>query len=132
MDRKFWQRMLWKWQDFMRGRTGLDALNKGLCAGYVGLVIVSWVIRIPLIYWLENVILIVVVVRALSRNIGKRQVESEKYERFMTLQKTRWKYRKDYKVFRCGNCGKIIRVPRHKGKIEVSCPNCRQKRLCKT
>ena len=31
---------------------------------------------------------------------------------------------KDHKYFVCKNCHKMVRVPKGKGKIEVTCPRC--------
>ena len=31
---------------------------------------------------------------------------------------------KEHRYFRCPNCGQYLRVPRGKGKINVTCRNC--------
>lgn len=33
-------------------------------------------------------------------------------------------YRKDNKVFKCRKCGQMLRVPKGKGKVKVTCPKC--------
>jgi ribosomal protein L37AE/L43A len=37
----------------------------------------------------------------------------------------RWKQRKDYIFVRCPHCKNMLRLPRHKGKLIVTCPMCR-------
>lgn len=34
------------------------------------------------------------------------------------------KYGKDFKFFKCPQCGHTLRVPKGKGKIKITCPNC--------
>jgi len=33
-------------------------------------------------------------------------------------------YRKENKVFKCRKCGQMLRVPKGKGKVKVTCPKC--------
>ncbi len=64
------------------------------------------------------------VFRMASTNIGKRRYEAE---RFSGL------FRKDpYKRFRCPGCKTLCRVPRNKGKIRITCPNCKKQFVRKT
>ncbi len=72
--------------------------------------------------------LIISFVRAFSRNLPMREAENmlllrwkENRRREAEARKNRWKSRKDYKYFKCPSCGKWLRVPRHKGKIHISC-----------
>lgn len=39
---------------------------------------------------------------------------------------------KNHKIFQCGKCGQLIRVPKGKGKIAITCPNCRQEFIKRT
>lgn len=43
--------------------------------------------------------------------------------RVQTL-KEKIRYKRQYKVFKCKNCGQKLRVPRGKGRIRVTCRNC--------
>ena len=38
--------------------------------------------------------------------------------------KVRWTQRKDYKFFTCPACHTTLRVPKHKGKINIVCKKC--------
>ena len=40
------------------------------------------------------------------------------------LLKSCFRQRKDYAFFRCPSCREIVRVPRGKGKIRITCPRC--------
>ena len=42
------------------------------------------------------------------------------------------KARRQYKYFKCKECGQQLRVPRKKGKIEITCPKCRHTFIKKT
>lgn len=88
--------------------------------------------------------------RASSKNFAKRQMELQKYYTFIykisiSLNKvfgpivryvkftiTRIKNRKDYKYLKCRYCKKKLKLPRNKGKLKVTCPNCKNQFITKT
>ncbi len=77
--------------------------------------------------------------RMLSKNISARQKEREFYLRkkdavktCYNLTKRRFKDRKTHKYFKCDKCKAILRVPKGKGKIEITCPKCGSKLIKKT
>ena len=84
----------------------------------------------PVLYWLGLILLIYSYFRVLS-NRSKRYAENLKY---LTLQNKvvdwanryilRFKQRKQYRYFRCPQCGQQLRVPRGRGKISITCPKC--------
>ena len=121
---------------FMNGRNGIDGMNRGLMVIYVLLLVATmffgpdeeglgWVnIALNVGMW---VILIIIFVRAMSKNLTKRREESEKWSTFW------WRFRtgnatgaSPYKsvYITCDNCGTTCRVPAGKGKIVVICPKC--------
>ncbi|MCI1944023.1 hypothetical protein [Clostridium luticellarii] len=69
--------------------------------------------------------------RCLSRNKYRRNREREAYENFISPL-VRWinKYKiqvgnnRYYKIFKCPNCSQKMRVPRHKGRVTITCRNC--------
>lgn len=122
----------WKLQDFMRGRNGFDELNRALFVGYFAFFLLNVITGVKVFYLLELLVLIYMLYRMFSRKIWDRQQENKTYTDFTHLWKLRWKYRKEYRVFRCNSCNKIVRVPRHKGKVEVTCPQCGTRRICRT
>lgn len=56
----------------------------------------------------------------------------EKLERFVNLQRLKYEQRNEYKIYSCKGCGRNIRVPKGKGKIEVTCPVCGLKKIHRT
>lgn len=118
-------------RNFMRGRYGSDKLNTALLI--VGLVtcllsmftgngIVSFVFTL-----ISYILMGVVIFRMLSRNTYKRYQENRKYLRFWERLRD-----KEHKHFDCPRCHQPVRVPRHKGKIAITCPKCREKFIRKT
>ena len=121
------------WNTFMLGRNGVDFLNKHLfriaavIAG-INLLTMGWVGILPLVaagYALF---------RTLSRNLTVRQMEDltarETYDRTkekITGALHRAKQRRDYRFFSCPGCGSYLRVPRGKGRIQITCPRCGQR-----
>mgnify|MGYP002767633448 FL=1 len=76
-------------------------------------------------------LLVAVYFRMFSRNIPARSQENAKYyylrtqlQKRMNQYKTRWAQRKFYHYYRCPHCHQQLRVPRGRGKIEITCPKC--------
>ena len=124
----------------MYGRYGSDQLNLALliAAVVISLIngILSWFLggsfvfsRIiwPVLYVLMWALLVLAIVRMLSRNIYKRQRENQKF-RNLWLRLTD----RSNRYFRCPACGQTIRVPRNRGKINIRCPKCGEKFIRKT
>ena len=118
-----------KFARFMAGRCGIDQLNRFLSILSLVLMILAVVFngtRFSRPVWLiAFVLLILVYARMLSRNLYKRYLRlrmsvSGKLE----MIKVRWTQRKDYKFFTCPACRTTLRVPRHKGKINIVCKKC--------
>jgi len=53
---------------------------------------------------------------------GRRTKEQKAHDREM-----RRRYGKDFKFFECPSCGHTLRVPKGKGKVRITCPNCQTK-----
>ena len=116
---------------FMSGRYGPDHLSFALIILTVILNLVATFIRFLPIYIVSYIILVYALFRILSRNIKKRRAENDKYLRYYWPVKTKIKNRfnrvktsKVFKYFKCPSCKSLLRVPRGKGKIEVTCPKC--------
>ncbi len=56
----------------------------------------------------------------------------EQMQRAIQLNKTKYEQRKEFKIFRCKSCGRNVRIPKGKGKIQVTCPVCGNKTIHRT
>ena len=120
-----------KLRRFMIGRYGTDGLNQFLSIASLVLLLIAIVSRISLFTWLSAAPLLFCCYRTFSRNISKRTEENYK---FYTLKdridgkfrglKDQWANRKLYHYYRCPKCRQKLRVPRGRGRIQISCPRC--------
>lgn len=119
---------------FMSGRNGNDQLGLAMLVAALLLNIIFRMTRIFLFGIAAMALLFLVIFRMFSRDLGKRQEENR---RFMSLwydakrSFSDWRLRrsqsKDYKFFVCPSCHNRLRVPRGKGKIQITCPKCGQR-----
>lgn len=129
----------------MMGRYGQDQLNRllsitGLIILVVSVVIARFIPLLSSVLWIAAVALIVICYwRMFSRNIAARSAENQKYLTFrykFAVEKQRRAERaaqsKDYKFFKCPKCGVLNRIPKGKGKIEITCPRCGEKFIRKS
>ena len=120
-----------KFRQFMIGRYGTDGLNQFLSIASLVLLLIAIVSRINLFTWLGVALLVFCYYRTFSRNISKRTEENYKFYtlkdrvngRFRGL-KEQWANRKIYHYYRCPQCRQKLRVPRGRGRIQISCPRC--------
>lgn len=108
-------------RNFMRGRYGSDKLNTALLiVGVVTCILSMFTGRgiVSFLFTLASYVLMgLVIFRMLSRNTYKRYQENRKYLRFLERFKD-----KEHRYFDCPRCHQPVRVPRHKGKIAITCP----------
>lgn len=132
--------MIKKWlmnfQKWMQGRYGYDELSKFLMTLSIIFMFLSFIRIFWFMYFLALACLVWVVFRCYSKNITKRIIEREKFlkitekpRKFFSLQKMKWKDRKTFKYFKCSGCGANLRVPKGKGKIEITCPKCHRSEI---
>lgn len=118
-----------KMEKFMRGRNGLDELTILL------IYLSTFVSYIPGMEWLMAVsfaLYLLSVYRTLSGNTYSRRMEFNIYLKYknrvlrnIRLMKRKYADRKTHRYYRCRICGCVMRVPKFKGKIEITCPQCR-------
>ena len=131
MFRQFLAQLNARLQRFMAGRYGTDRLNMTiLCAGLAACVI-SPIFRSAgislLLTALSYGLMIWAICRSLSRNTYKRYQENRKFLQFFDRLKDR-----QHRYYDCPKCRQVVRVPRGKGKISITCPKCREKFIRKT
>ncbi len=124
---------------FMYGRYGSDQLNMALLILSIALTVVFWFVPVGLLGYLGFIPIIICFYRMFSKNITKRQQENYVFlkwwynvkSKFASI-KTRIKSMKTHKYYKCPKCKKELRVPKGKGKISITCPNCKEKFTRKT
>lgn len=119
---------------FMYGRRGTDEFSRFLLVVTLTFIVLSWLVSGVLdsvFMALGLASLVYCYVRILSRDIYKRQKENAWYLRkkagflqWVRSVKDRWTQRKDYSFFRCPSCRTLLRVPKGKGKILLTCRKC--------
>ena len=116
---------------FMAGRYGADQLSRFLSIAALVLIVLNLFLRSNVLWVLSLVLLVLVYVRMFSRNFEKRRRENARYLQLkakLTGGFKNWtdrrKQSKDYVFFRCPSCHAMLRVPRGKGKIRVTCRKC--------
>ena len=120
-----------KLQQLFAGRQGMDELSKLLFWAGILLFLPAAFLGGGLGSLLSSFSLMALVyafVRAFSRNLPLREAENRLLLRWLDKKKRDWQAwkdrfanRREYKYFKCPGCGKWLRVPRHKGKIHISC-----------
>lgn len=122
----------------MAGRYGVDQLTRFISGASLVCIVLStflrslWKGRISgLLFWICIALLGWSYYRMFSRNYSRRRAENERYlslrnrvlSRFR-LHKECFRQRKDYVFYRCPGCRQLVRVPRGKGKIRITCRRC--------
>ena len=127
------QRAAYKMNVFMAGRYGFDRLSQFLIIFAVFFSLFtrrlnSWSCQV--IYF---VLLGFAIYRTLSKNPYKRRKELNKYYeltagfRKLTGNLGQRLRDRNHKYIKCKNCSTIMRVPKGKGTIVVTCPKCHNK-----
>ncbi len=116
----------------MYGRYGSDQLNMALIIIAIAISIVSMFIPIPYFSFVGFIPIVYAFYRMFSKNIARRQQENYKFLKFWYGIKNffkgipqRIKDGRIYKYYSCPNCKQKLRVPRGKGKVNVTCPKCK-------
>ena len=124
---------------FMIGRYGPDQLSTALLVVFVVVSLIVSIFRIPFGSILSYVLLIFALIRMLSRNINARRRENDRFLRFWAPMKAktkkffkRLKDIKTHKYFNCPACKNTLRVPRGRGKLNITCPRCGERFIKKS
>ena len=120
-----------KFLRFMAGRYGVDQLSRFLSFVALALIVLNLFFRSSVLWILGLAVLVLTYVRMFSKNFEKRRKENERYMQLkykLTSGFRNWndrrKQSRDYVFFRCPSCHAMLRVPRGKGKIRVTCRKC--------
>lgn len=128
-----------KFLHFMQGRYGADQLYRVMLIGGAVLVILSNFIFEVFFLLLGWILVVLAFVRAFSRDYSRRYAENQKFleltgkiRKVFGKQRYVMEQRKDYHIYTCPQCRQKIRMPRGKGKVEISCPKCHTKFIKKS
>lgn len=130
----------------MMGRYGVDQMNIGVLIFSMVCTLTASLTRWLLLSILGTALLAYGVFRMFSRNVSARSKENQKFLVFWNKvkgiwyrtkdwfsgKKRRFADRKTHCYFSCPKCKRKLRVPKGKGKIEISCPICGTKFIKKT
>lgn len=131
----FFSRLKAGFMRFMTGRYGTDKLNMVIltCGIVLSLssVILSSFVNLPyldlVLTLLSYALLIWALFRTMSRQTYKRYRENQRFLQLLNKLKDR-----EHRYFSCPRCHQQVRVPKGKGKINITCPKCKEKFIKKT
>ena len=132
--------MIRNWlRNFMIGRYGPDQLYFALFIVSIVLSIAARITGLGVLSLVGMALLLLALFRSLSRNIYKRRAENDRFLRFWWPIRTwfgkkfrRAKDKKNFRFFKCPSCKNTLRVPKGKGKIQVTCPRCGERFIKKS
>ena len=135
----FLQKIMAKFQQFMVGRYGSDEFTLFLTISGFVLSILSNFKYLGFLYLISVALIFYAVFRTLSKNYEKRRKElnwylrwAQKPKEYIKLLINQIRDRKTHRYYVCKNCKTVMRVPKGRGKIEITCPKCRMKVIKKT
>lgn len=117
----------------MARRYGMDALSAALFILYLVIAVIGQALRLRPILWLSLIPLGFAVFRIFSADTQRRRRENDAFLRALgpvsrSLRGRLSRLRDTgHRYFRCPQCGRSLRVPRGRGKIEITCPQCRRR-----
>lgn len=124
-----------KLRKFMYGRYGLDELSQVMIYLALGLWVITIIFGSMMIDIVAFILIFMAYFRMFSKNTAKRYEELQRFlawkQKVKNIPKTA-KMRKTYHIYKCPGCRQKVRVPRGKGKIEISCPKCGAKFIKKS
>jgi hypothetical protein len=136
--KNFFQKINIQMQQWMTGRYGMDELSAVISiVVLIGLILACFpklrLMCIPtLILWAWSIF------RCYSKNLDKRRKERDTYLRIVSrvrswfsVKKKAWHERKTHRYYRCKQCHAVLRVPKGKGKIKITCPHCHSETIKK-
>lgn len=121
-----------KFMQFMQGRYGNDELNRTISIAALVVYVIGVLLQNQILVSVAVAGMFYTLIRCMSRDYWTRSAENRKYLDFIQLNKMRFEQRKTHRIFKCKGCGKNIRVPKGKGKIEVRCPKCGNRSIHRT
>lgn len=121
-------------RNFMLGRYGTDQLTIAMLVLGMIFTFIGDALDLHFLTLLTYVIFALCVYRVLSKNASARRKENYEFLKvwnpasaFIMKKFNIIKNSKDYKYFKCPSCGQMLRAPKGKGNISVTCQKCKTK-----
>ncbi|MCM1115492.1 MAG: hypothetical protein NC397_08370 [Clostridium sp.] len=143
--KNFFRNLGYKLQRFMTGRYGIDQLWRALLIFYLILIVITNIVyRFSKAgYYALSVasfaLIVFAIFRVLSKNIEARRMENQKWlqmtfktKQWFKVQKEKFQQRNTHKFVKCNKCKMTLRLPKHKGKLNVTCPHCKNQFIVNT
>lgn len=137
--KNFFHRMGDRVRQWMVGRYGMDELSTAMSIGALALLLLACVPKLRVLYLPALLLWGWALFRCYSRNLEKRQGERASYLRlkgrirsWFQVKGKAWRERKTHRYYRCKQCHAVLRVPKGKGKIRITCPQCHTAAVKKT
>ncbi len=126
------QKLKYSLYRFMQGRYGSDQLNFAILIASILISLIGGILfnRSFIITGIVYALSFIVLYRALSKKKYIRQKENLKFMKLINPIKSKYKLiklnltQKQFKHVQCPRCHRTLRVPRGKGKVEITCPHC--------
>ena len=116
----------YKMAQFMIGRNGFDAFCRGLLIMAMVLIFADIIVPGKVLRTIGLVLIIYAYFRAFSRNTNRRYAENAWYVSCIATPFRSHMNRdhKNYRYFKCPSCGQVLRAPKGRGRIRVTCSRC--------
>lgn len=115
---------------FLYGRYGNDLYNNFLIGLAVAVAVVNLLLNNSLLFYLSYALMIFSLFRSFSRNYQKRRQELNWFLK-ISLPLREWGRitwlrlkNRNYRYYRCQKCHQLTRIPKRRGKVEITCPRC--------
>lgn len=137
--KRFFDELGYRIQQIMRYRYGADELSWVMMTVSLISFVLFAITQQTILLSFAFVLVVMTCMRCFSKNIYARRNELEKFyevkgaiKKKADLLKMIWRDRKTYRYYRCKECKSILRVPKGKGKIEITCNKCKNKMIKKS
>ena len=122
-----------KLRTLLQGRYGVDQLTVALMLLGCLITLILSFLSVRYYRLIGLLPMILALLRVLSRNTEKRRAENDRFLRVWEPLKQKLSVKaqraqdKDHRYYACPTCKKTLRVPKNRGKIEITCPHCGRK-----
>lgn len=118
--------------NWFRKRYGMDELGGTVGIAALFFMMLGNFFKQTIFFIISAICMAIFVARFFSDQCWERETENEWYCRYVKLWKLRYEYRKEGRIFLCTKCGRYVKVPKGKGKIQITCPSCGTKMIKRT